>query len=164
VAAFVEQMKPHVAEAEKHGVTIAIENHMRALINTPDSLRYLAELSPSPHLGIALAPYHLPQDEKLLAGLIADLGPRLAVFYAWQYGKGCVQKMPKDDELQQLPGRGPLDFRPLLGALRKTGYAGPVEIFMHPVPRGIPILDTTAAVTAEINRARRYLENCGATG
>ena len=27
-----------------------------------------------------------------------------------------------------------------------------------PVPRGIPILDTPAEVTAEINRARGYLE------
>ena len=31
---------------------------------------------------------------------------------------------------------------------------------MHPVPRGIPILDTAEEVTAEINRARRYLESC----
>lgn len=160
VAQFVEQMKPHVAEAEKLGITIAIENHAQALISTPDSLRYLAELSPSPHLGIAFAPYHLPQDEKLLARLIADVGPRLSLFYAWQHGKGCVQKMPKSDELQQMPGRGPLDFRPLLAALKAMHYAGPVEIFMHPVPRGIPILDTTAQVTAEVNRARRYLTGC----
>ena len=29
---------------------------------------------------------------------------------------------------------------------------------MHPVPRGVPILETTAKVTAEINRARAYLD------
>ena len=29
---------------------------------------------------------------------------------------------------------------------------------MHPVPRGIPILPTTAETTAEINRARAYLQ------
>ncbi len=29
---------------------------------------------------------------------------------------------------------------------------------MHPVPRGIPILDSTADVTGEINRARHYLD------
>jgi sugar phosphate isomerase/epimerase len=159
VRQFVEKMKPHVAEAERHGVTIAIENHLGALVSTSDSLRYLAELSPSPSLGIALAPYHLPQDERLLAGLIEDLGPRLAHFYAWQHGKGCMQKQPKADELQQMPGRGKLDFRPLLAALRKIRYAGGVEIFMHPFPRGIPILETTAKVTEEVNRARRYLES-----
>jgi sugar phosphate isomerase/epimerase len=157
VARFIEQMKPHVAVAEECGVTIAIENHAQSLLHTPDSLRYLAELSPSPRLGIALAPYHLPQDEQLLAGLIADIGPRLVHFYAWQHGRGCMTKMPKADELQQMPGRGKLDFRPLLAALRKIDYQGWTEIFMHPTPRGIPILDTAAEVTTEINRARKYL-------
>jgi hypothetical protein len=31
---------------------------------------------------------------------------------------------------------------------------------MHPVPRGVPILDTASAVTAEINRGRAYLAKC----
>jgi len=56
-----------------------------------------------------------------------------------------------------MPGRGDLDFTPLMAALRDIRYTGWTEIFMHPVPRGIPILKTTKAVTAEINRARKYL-------
>ena len=48
----------------------------------------------------------------------------------------------------------------LLKALAEIGYGGWASIFMHPVPRGIPILETTAAVTEEINRSRRYLEEC----
>jgi len=150
-------MKPHVAVAEEHGVTIGIENHAGALLHTPDSLRYLAELSGSPNLGIAMAAYHLPQDEQLLARLIEDLGPKLVHFYAWQYGQGCMKKLPKAQELEQMPGRGKLDFRPLLKALKKIEYGGLTEIFMHPVPRGIPILPTAEEVTAEINRARAYL-------
>lgn len=160
VARFVEQMKPQVAVAEECGVTIGIENHARALIATPDSIRYLAEMSPSPRLGIALAPYHLPQDERELARMIEDLGPKLVHFYAWEHGCGCMKKMPKAEELQQMPGRGKLDFRPILAALRKIAYPGWTEIFMHPTPRGIPILDTTAEVTAEIVLARKYLEGC----
>jgi len=62
------------------------------------------------------------------------------------------------NQREQMPGRGPLDFRPLLAALRKIGYQGWTEIFMHPVPRGIPILDTLAEVTEEVNRARECLE------
>jgi len=160
VARFVEQMRPQLAVAEECGVTIGIENHANALVHTPDSLRYLAEFSASPRLGIAMAPYHLPQDEQVLARLIEDMGPKLAHFYAWQYGRGCMRKMPKAEELEQMPGRGKLDFRPILAALRKIAYPGWTEIFMHPTPRGIPILDTTAEVTAEINRARKYLEGC----
>ncbi len=90
--------------------------------------------------------------------MIEDLGPKLVHFYAWQYGKGCFEKLPKSEELLQLPGRGPLDFGPLMAALKKVGYTGWTEVFMHPVPRGIPILPTAEEVTAEVNRARAYLD------
>jgi sugar phosphate isomerase/epimerase len=158
VKQFIDQMKPHVEAAEELGVVIGIENHGHALLSTPDSIRYFAEFSPSRHLGVALAPYHLPQDEKFLARLIEDLGPALVHFYAWQHGQGCMEKLPKEEELEQMPGRGSLDFKPILAALKRINYQGWTEIFMHPVPRGIPIMPTLEEVTAEINRARRYLE------
>ena len=158
VADFAEGLKPHIAAAEKHDITISIENHGSALIETPDSMKWLIEFTDSPHLGIALAPYHLPDDAQLVAKLIADLGQGLALFYAWQHGMGCHEKLPKEQELLQLPGRGSLDFAPILAALKKINYSGWTEIFMHPVPRGIPILDSTADVTGEINRARHYLD------
>ncbi|MBI1313934.1 TIM barrel protein [bacterium] len=157
VGTFIEQMKPHLAVAEETGVTIAIENHGNNLIETPDSLKWLADLRPSKHLAIAFAPYHLPQEEQLLSDLIRLLGESIAMFYAWQHGMGCHQKLPKEQELLQMPGRGPLDFEPLLAALSDIKYEGWTEIFMHPVPRGIPILEPASAVTEEINRSREYL-------
>lgn len=163
VSTFIEQLKPHLAVAEETGVTIAIENHANNLIDSPDSLKWLAELRPSKHLAIALAPYHLPQDEKLISQLIRDVGDSISIFYAWQHGMGCHTKLPKELELLQMPGRGKLDFAPMLAALKEIKFAGWTEIFMHPVPRGIPILETTAAVTAEINRSRDYLEKILAT-
>ena len=155
---FIEKMKPHLEVAEETGVTIAIENHGNNLIESPDSLKWLAELRPSKHLAIAFAPYHLPQDAKMLALLMETLGESIAVFYAWQHGMGCHEKLPKEQELLQMPGRGDLDFGPLLAALKQMKYSGWTEIFMHPVPRGIPILETASAVTAEINRSRNYLD------
>lgn len=160
VAGFVEKMRPHLVVAEQTGVTIAVENHGNNLIDSPDSLKWLVELRPSHHLAVALAPYHLPQDEKLITSLIHDLKGGIEVFYAWQHGMGCHKKLPKEQELLQMPGRGELDFRPLMQALAATQYDRWVEIFMHPVPRGIPILETTTAVTAEINKAREYLAKC----
>ncbi len=159
VGGFIEKMKPHLAVAEETGVTIAIENHASNLFETADSLRYLAELTPSRHLAVALAPYHLPQDAGQLAQLIRDLGSALAMFYAWQHGDGCMTKLPKEQELLQLPGRGPLDFGPLLQALQEIRYSGWTEIFMHPVPRGIPIMETAEEVTAEVQRSRQYLSD-----
>ncbi len=153
-------MSPHLQVAEQTDVTIAIENHGSNLIESADSIQWLADLCPSSHLGIALAPYHLPQDTELIAKLIRSLGDRLQVFYAWQHGMGCMEKLPKEQELLQLPGRGELDFRPLMAALTAIDYRGWTEIFMHPFPRGLPILETPHAITAEINRSRSYLAEC----
>ena len=160
VKVFMEQMKPHLAIAEETGVTIAIENHARSLIESPDSMKYLNELRPSKHLSIGLAPYHLPQDETLISKLIVDLKGCIEMFYAWQHGNGCHMKQPKETELLQMPGRGTLNFRPLFAALKKIKYDRWTEIFMHPFPRGIPILDTVPEVTQEINRARTYIDHC----
>lgn len=158
VAEFANALRPHIAAAEERGITIGIENHGNALIETPDSMKWLIEFTRSPHLGIALAPYHLPDDARLVARLIEELGEGLTHFYAWQHGMGCQEKLPKEQELLQMPGRGGLDFTPLLAALKRIDYSGWTEIFMHPVPRGIPILDTAEEVTAEIERARRFLD------
>lgn len=163
VGAFIEKLKPHLAVAEETGVTIAIENHGNNLIDSPDSLKWLAELRTSENLGIAFAPYHLEQDEKLQSDLIRTLGSNIAMFYAWQHGMGCHLKLPKEQELLQMPGRGDLDFVPLFAALQNIKYDGWTEIFMHPVPRGIPILETTAEVTTEINRSRAYITKCLST-
>ncbi|MDC0934797.1 sugar phosphate isomerase/epimerase [Pirellulales bacterium] len=155
---YVEKIKPRIALAEKHDIVLGIENHSGTLLDSVDGVRWFGELAASTHVGVALAPYHLPQDPKLLAELITDLGDKLVHFYAWQHGQGCAKKLPKDQELEQMPGRGELDFKPLVDALREIDYRGWTEIFMHPVPRGIPILETTARVTEEINVAREYLE------
>ena len=163
VGTFAEKMKPHAEAAESAGVKIGIENHSSNLINTPDSLKWLLEFAPSKSLGIAMAPYHLEtlgQAATDLARLIRQLGDRLFMFYAWQYGMGCMKKLPKEQELLQMPGRGKLDFTPIIRSLKSINYSGYTAIFMHPVPRGIPILPTAAKTTAEINRARSYLEKC----
>ena len=57
-----------------------------------------------------------------------------------------------------MPGRGKLDFTLILRSLKAIDYTGYTAIFMHPVPRGIPILPTATETTKEINRSRKYLE------
>lgn len=160
VAAFLEKMRPHVAIAEEAGLVIAIENHSNALIHSPDSLKYFADLNQSKHLGIALAPYHLPQDSQVISNLIKHCNNNIVHFYAWEHGMGCHRKMPKAHELMQLPGYGTLDFTPILAALRDINYRGFTEIFMHPTPRGIPIMPTIAESNSVINESRAYLARC----
>ena len=66
-------------------------------------------------------------------------------------GAASVQK-------KQMPGVGPLDFKPMLAALKRHRFAGWTSIFMHPTPRGTPLHPTAPEVSAQINRSRAYLE------
>lgn len=161
VKAFAEQMKPHLEIAGENGVTVAVENHANNLIDSADSIKWLMEFRSAENMQIALAPYHLESlgvDAKGFGKLIEQLGNTIAIYYAWQHGMGCMTKLPKKQELLQMPGRGDLDFTPTIAALKKIRFRGFTEIFMHPVPRGIPILPTAGETTAEINRARTHLE------
>jgi sugar phosphate isomerase/epimerase len=71
-----------------------------------------------------------------------------------------MKKTSKEIEMQQLPGLGTLDYRLIVKALRDIGHTGFLEIFMHPTPRGIPILPTVPEITAAINKSRAYVEKC----
>ena len=161
VKKFLEDMKPHVAKAEELGITIAIENHISQAIYHPDSLRYFAELNRSANLGIAFAPHHLFRWADQIPKLIRDLGAKQIPFiYFQEHSEGMMKKTSKEIEMQQLPGLGTLDYRLIVKALRDIGHTGYVEIFMHPTPRGIPILPTVPEITAAINQSRAYLEKC----
>lgn len=158
---FIEKMKPHVEEAEKNGVTIAIENHSSQLLYHPDSLRYFAEFNHSKHLGIAFAIHHLHEWADQIPSLIRDLGDEQIPFvYFQEHSPGMMKKAPKKVEMKQLPGLGDLDYRPIVKALRDISYSGYAEIFMHPMPRGIPILPTPKEITAAVNKSRNYIEGC----
>jgi sugar phosphate isomerase/epimerase len=159
---FLEKMKPHVAAAEERGMTIAVENHASQLLHHPDSLRYFAEFNASKHLGVAFAPHHLHQWTDQIPALIRDLGDdNIPFMYFQEHSEGMKKKAPKAIEMQQMPGfGGGLDYTPIVGALKSIGYTGYCEIFMHPVPRGIPILPSAAEITAAINKSRAYVEGC----
>lgn len=156
---FLHKLQPAIKEAEAGGGVIAIENHSGSLLKSPESIRRFADLVESDHVGLALAPHHLPQEGALLADLAGEAGDVLKFVYAQQHGKGSSEPMPKDEELLQLPGRGPLDFGPLMRQLAAMRFAGPIEIFMHPVPRGVPILPTVAEITTAVQASRAYLDS-----
>ncbi len=158
IRAFLSKLSPAIKHADAGAGVIAIENHSNSLLNTPESIRRFTALVENDRVGIAFAPHHLPQDGNLLADLAGDAGSAIKFVYAQQYGKGSKEKLPKDDELLQLPGRGSLDFGPLMRQLAEMQFTGPVEIFMHPVPRGVPILNSIAEITGAIRAARAYLD------
>lgn len=156
---FIEQLKPHVALAEECGVVLAIENHANNLMESEDSLRIFAELATSKNLAIAFAPYHLPQDSVRLAKLLEEVLPKVDVFYAWQHGNGSMTKQPREEEWLQLPGFGPLDFKPMVEVLRRGDYRGWTELFMHPYPRGLAIHESVEKSTEVLMKSKQYLES-----
>lgn len=159
IAAFLEQMKPHADAAGELGLTIAIENHANSLLSTPDSIRAWAEQNRHAALGMAFAPHHLAEQVNEIPQLIKDLGAaNLPFFYFQEHGIGSQQKVEKEIELQQLPGYGTLDYKPILKALREIEFDGWSEIFMHPTPRGVPILATAPEIIKAINKSREHLE------
>jgi sugar phosphate isomerase/epimerase len=162
VREFLELMKPHLAVAEETGVVIAVENHDKQLLYHPDSLRYFAELNRSRHLGVAFAPHHLHPWTDQIPALLRDLGAaQIPFMYFQEHSAGIRERVPKEIEMRQMPGfGGGLDYRPIVRALRDIRYTGYVEIFMHPTPRGIPILPTVGEITGAINRSRDYVERC----
>jgi sugar phosphate isomerase/epimerase len=161
VKSFFEKLKPHYQLAEELGVTMAIENHKSSMLSSPDSIRYFAELNPSKHVGIAFAPHHLYDAVDEIPKLIRDIGrEQLPFFYFQEYHPSSKEKMAKEEELKQMPGFGSLDYLPILAALKEIKFDGLSEIFMHPMPRGIPALPTAKEISGVINKSRTYLEDC----
>ena len=74
------------------GEKLAIPNHLTGVLEPPDGCRILAEEIKDTHVGISLAPFHLPQDAELLGKLTADLGTKVFYFYAWQHGDGSERR------------------------------------------------------------------------
>jgi hypothetical protein len=111
---------------------------------------------------VAFAPHHLHKWADQIPALLRDLGSKQVPFmYFQEHSAGMFAKASKEVEMQQLPGfGGALDYKPIVKALRDIHYGGYVEIFMHPVPRGIPILPTAPEITAAINKSRAYVEDC----
>jgi sugar phosphate isomerase/epimerase len=142
---FMKNVKPLVELAEKNRSYLAIENHGNALLDSVDSFKAFVDMNRSPHLGIAVAPYHLQRINAPVPDVIEICGKQLFFFYAWQHSPGK----------QQLPGLGPVDFTPWIAALAKIGYAGYVNPFMHHEPEP----DEMAAALAE---SKKYLEACHA--
>ena len=141
--AFIESLKPDLELCEKYDSYLAIENHGHALLDSADSFKAFVDINTNPRLGIALAPYHLQRVGEDVADVIRSCGDQLLYFYAWQHAPGTAQ----------LPGVGPVDFKPWLAALADIDYKWYVNPFMHHEPE-------PEVMAKELARSREYLLKC----
>lgn len=122
--AFLETLKPLGELAEENNSLLAIENHANALLDSPDSFKAFVDLNDNRRIGIALAPYHLQSWQGDVGQVIRTCGDQLFFVYGWQQGRST----------DQLPGIGPVDFEPLLHALKEINFKYPINPFMHHEP------------------------------
>ncbi|MDD4870408.1 MAG: TIM barrel protein [Kiritimatiellae bacterium] len=140
---FLERLKPQLDLAAQYNSRLAIENHGGSLLGSIDSFKAFVDLNTNPHLGIALAPYHLQTIKASVEEAITICGSQLCYLYAWQHAKGT----------EQLPGIGPTDCVPWLKALAKINFTGCVNPFMHNHPG-------PAEMATAVGKSREYLLQC----
>ena len=129
---FAARVRSLAEAAHDFGVTLAIENHANAVIDSIASMVELCERVNHPGLGIALAPIHLHRRKEETADAIRKLGrEHIPLFYAWDWGP-TADKFWKDPQ-EQVPGRGVIPFKPMLKALADIKYDKPLCVFAHGV-------------------------------
>lgn len=151
VADFAARIRPLVESATELGVTLAIENHGRACIDSIASMVELVERLPQTGLGIALAPIHLYNRQEATEAAVRALRDRIALFYAWDWGPSAQENWKCPTE--QFPGTGRIDFHPILAALAEVGHSRPLDVFAHG-PEHWP----SERTTAHLRQAIDYLQ------
>lgn len=127
VAAGLEALAPHALDV---GVTLAVEPMHpmfcadRSVVASFAGALALCEPFPPEAVGIALDTYHVWWDERVFE-LIAKAGDRIATFQLADW----VVPLPADVLVGRgLPGKGHVDFAPLVEAVLATGYSRPIEV------------------------------------
>lgn len=110
--------------AHARGVTILLEPLNRYecdYLNTLGDALAVAEEIAAPNLKLLADTFHMNIEETDIVAALATAGPRL----------GHVHLA---DSNRQAPGRGHLDFAPILAALARSGYRGFLSFEVLPVP------------------------------
>jgi len=152
---FAERIAPLVKSASQLGVTLAIENHGHAVIDSIESMVKLVRLFPGSGLGIALAPIHLHRRGESTAEAIRTLGDRIGLMYMWDWGNSA--NINWKDPIEQFLGSGEIHFQPIFEALVATKFARPLNIFAHG-PEHWPPERTTEHLRKALEAARQLEE------
>lgn len=121
-----ETLRPIAAYANDRGVRIAVEptSADSDLVETLDgALQLVAEIG-LPNLGVMFDTYHALYRHERPADYVRQAGGRLIHVHL-----ADVDRLP--------PGRGRLDLRPMLQALRETGYDGYLAMEIGFSSRGV---------------------------
>lgn len=131
--------------AERTGVTACFEalNRFETTIGRSfeETLGYIDRIG-SPKLKLAGDTFHMNMEEPSMADAIGLAGPRLAHLH-----------LPDSNRLA--PGRGHIDFLPILRALKRIGFGGFLSFEIFWIAPDIPYLATWEECDAETIQAIR---------
>jgi sugar phosphate isomerase/epimerase len=138
--------------AGDRGVKLAVKPHVgQAIHNADTGLRLVREVQ-SPSLGLNFDPSHLFRANEDPAEVAGRWGSHIITSHfrdcPWREGS------PGTPE-QQIPGRGVVDIPGILAALKKTGYAGPLNLEV--IGASSCPISRSMGIVAE---ARGYLRRC----
>ncbi|HVC93193.1 MAG TPA: sugar phosphate isomerase/epimerase family protein [Pirellulales bacterium] len=120
-ARLVEALRPVVDHAASLGMRLGFEPEPGMFIDTMDRYDRLRERIDAPHFGLTLDIGHLHcQGETPLAAHIARHAPRLLNVHIEDMRAGVHEHL--------MFGEGEIDFREVVGALARAGYAGGLHV------------------------------------
>jgi len=138
----VQRVWELVEYAQPRGVTIAMEPHVGAVINTPEKMLQLLKLVDSPYLGVNFDISHFD----IIGLTIEETVPKLAPYTAHTHVKDQRGHVPNFDFL--IPGEGDFDYVSYLRAMHNHGYNGYITIEISKMVQRRPDYDPYAAAEA----------------
>lgn len=136
---------------EQAGMRYAMEAHPYRHVSSAASMLRLLDRVPSPALGMNFDPSHMFPCGDMPQLAIRELGSR--VFHC---------HFSDNDALTNAhwrPGRGKIDWRAVLEALRDVGFDGTISIELEDVPGvATPRQESSAALDEEYRASRHYLQ------
>lgn len=151
----VERTRELVEYAQARSVTIAMEPHVGAVINTPEKVLQLLELVDSPYLKVNFDISHFD-----IVGLtIQDTVAALAPHTAHTHVKDQRGRVPNYEFL--IPGEGDFDYLNYLKAMQAHGYDGFITVEVSVMVQRRPGYDPFAAATLSYETLSRAFIEAG---
>ncbi|MBC8003116.1 MAG: sugar phosphate isomerase/epimerase [Opitutaceae bacterium] len=127
-----ESFRPSVRKAEERGITICFEPLSPAetnFVNTAEEGIRFAKQFNSPAMKIILDVKAMCSESKPISQIIRESAGQFAYFHA-------------NDRNLKGPGFGDVDFKPIAGALKESGYNGYVSVEVFKFEEGAEVIAT----------------------
>lgn len=135
----VDRMGELVEHAARYGVTVAIEPHVGATLDSPEKTLWLLKRIGSPFLKVNFDFSHFEAVGLPMAETVAALGPHSAHTHV----KDTRGHHPNHEFL--IPGESDFDYAAFLRALRAAGYDGYITVEVSVMVQRRPDYDPFAA-------------------